>query len=84
MVPRPTTVFAAVFLFRPPLVVFAPRTPLLEEEGRIIGGAPVVDFVNPCFLDRPCRAAALATNDHPVNAGQVNLADRPDKRLESR
>src|SRR5207248_233579 len=55
--------------------------PLLEEEGRLVFAAGATDLADPGLLDRAMVGAALASDDDPINAGQVELRDRSDERL---
>ena len=41
-----------------------------------------VDFVDPFLADRPGGSAAFAANNRPVNAGKIDVADRPNQGLE--
>src|SRR5437867_3036421 len=55
--------------------------PLLEEERGLVPAAGAADFVDPGLLDRAVLGSALAPDDDPVNAGEVELGDRSDERL---
>lgn len=56
--------------------------PLLEEERGSVGTAGIMNFVNPEFLDRSGPWPAFTSNDGPIDASQIDRANRTDQRLE--
>jgi len=58
-------------------------TPLLKKENRTLGLALLLDRVSPGGLHGPGAVAALAADDHPVNAGEVDAAEVFEERLDA-
>lgn len=54
---------------------FSNAAPLLEEEGHTRVLTLVANGEYPSRLHRSRAWAALATNDHPVNTGEVDLSE---------
>ncbi len=56
--------------------------PLLEEKCDARMNTLITDVDYPCLIHRPRARTALATDNHPVNAAEVEFADRRKKRLD--
>src|SRR5690606_115832 len=56
--------------------------PLLEEEGDLLGAALTADRAHPGLVHRAGAGAALAADDDPVDAGEVELAEVFEERLD--
>lgn len=56
--------------------------PLLEKELDALGSTLVTYVASPVDGHGACARAALATEDHPINSGQVDRPERPEKRLD--
>src|SRR3546814_1816370 len=80
-IPSLSAIFSTVGLLRPPLVVFAPSSPLLEEKSSFIFSALMMDLIDPFFPDWPSRPATLATHYSPMDIGQIYIPDWTDQRL---
>src|SRR5262249_29058566 len=61
--------------------VLSNPTPLLEEEPHITRDALIANRTNPCRVHRACAVTTFAADDHPVDALQVELLDRPEQWL---
>jgi hypothetical protein len=55
---------------------------LLEEERRPGSEALLMDFIDPRFANGAGGAAALAADNRPMNAGEIECSYRPDQWLE--
>ena len=55
-------------------------SPLLEEERDVGGSALVAEVADPGHLDRAGAGAALAADDQPVDASEVNLREGTEER----
>ncbi len=55
--------------------VAAPGTPLLKEEGGMLGFRLTFDIKRPFFSHRTCLWTALATNNYPVDSIEIELAE---------
>src|SRR5690349_9942465 len=60
----------------------ADSTPLLEEERDVGGQALIADRPDPGRVHRARPGAALPAHDHPIDTGEVERADWPNKRFD--
>src|SRR5438067_1038686 len=75
--------FAPFATVERPATGFWPQpTPLLEKEGHLCSFTLIAHFTRPFDQHRPCARPAFTTDDHPMNAFQINFAYRPEKRLD--
>lgn len=54
---------------------------LLEEERDFVPLASITNSANPCGGHRACACAGLATDDDPMNTGEVELAKQFERRF---
>lgn len=54
---------------------------MLEEERHALGEALITDLDRPFEMQRTSTRAALAAEDHPVDAGEIDGAKRAEERL---
>ena len=76
---------AADFIGRPlPLASASrcPLSPLFEEERHPGGGALVADRPRPGGMHRPRARPAFAADDHPMDAREIEAAERPEQGFE--
>ena len=67
---------------RPAGLVLACAAPLLEEEGHPLRATLATDVDDPVSKHRPRAGAALAADDHPVDAAEVEWSQVFQQRLD--
>src|SRR5437879_3107368 len=65
-----------------PVPLLEQAAPLLEEERYADRSALIPDGADPIGVHGPGSVAALATHDHPADAGEVNRAEVLQQRLD--
>lgn len=81
-VPGAPTENAAVGLLVALNAVGAPASPLLEEEGSTNLIGLMLHVLHPLRPHGPCFGPGLTAHDHPVNAGEIHLANVLQQRFD--
>lgn len=64
------------------MTAFLDSAPLFEEEGNLGGTALFLDGDDPCFFQGSCAGSAFASDDDPVDAGEIEGAEVFQQRLD--
>src|SRR5690242_7972043 len=77
LVPLPAVEFPASGLRPQP-------SPLFKEKRYTLGLALVAYRPHPCAFHGSSLGPALATNNHPIDAGEVDVVNGPDQRFDGK